>query len=847
MNNSSDGPAQSERKDFDDGANALWSLYGEEARTYDEALFQGILAEMNGVPTFAGLFAAVLTSFLVDSLKDLQPDPAQQSVYYQQQSVAMLAQISQQIAYIAPQVSISFDPPPPYPEFETSTIPVLVNSMWLLGLVASLFAALLATFVQGWVRSYMEALQKYDHPLKRARFRQFFFQGSQSTQLAARTVPYLIQLSFFLFFVGLIISLFNTDITTAISTTSYICVYGLYSSYNTYTSLRHPDLLYQTPYSDSLPLIIQIFTLSFLRRHSPFKGFTIFKTRQEQVVMAERDERKDRDVRAIRWLINRKAANADMELLVLAIPGSFNTEWGQDVWKRVSSPAHDTPEHPMGHSATSNQLSLTSLSSQLPEGATIDTMARSVRYLFETCNNHSHFENEEARRRRIRVCVEATASLVCCVGYHLDLFGDVGKLVSEIGQIDKVSQSLTTTSDTSFILRWMCLSLVEIQRILGRNRLKVLAGSAEIGLARFQSEHGQPEAEREEGAQRIDECLKAAWESVEDLRRAFEPWTQKKSKEQVERILLTHEQQISDLERIKSEADGIEDVDRQISLYQDAMDDATHGLMRQLPGVSLDEPHRSETFLLRDTFNTPTTGSAPVTPQLILPGKQLQALAKLGLQLRKVLREQVEGYDEVLEDLKSVDQVPTSLRQPNGLMKRQLWRLQDVRDGGGLGSSAELFFLSLRPFLSISSLDKSNSVFYTGTFKVITSHWEESKQSVGTHCILLNIICDLIIPGRGTLSDFSCPKSITAILLDTVGKVLDGYTGHDEHIREAVREIESANLGENIRDGPGVRGVEDGEPIRMDRRELRRRALETFSRFRSNPEHPEPVVAVIVG
>ncbi|KAH9051800.1 hypothetical protein EDB87DRAFT_1547184, partial [Lactarius vividus] len=90
----------------------------------------------------AGLFAAVLTSFLVDSLKNLQPDPAQQSVYYHQQSVAMLAQISQQIASIAPQVSPSSD--------------ILVNGFWLLGLVCSLSAALFATLVQEWVRSYMQ-------------------------------------------------------------------------------------------------------------------------------------------------------------------------------------------------------------------------------------------------------------------------------------------------------------------------------------------------------------------------------------------------------------------------------------------------------------------------------------------------------------------------------------------------------------------------------------------------------------------------------------------------------------------------------------------------------------------
>ncbi|KAH8989935.1 hypothetical protein EDB86DRAFT_2941597 [Lactarius hatsudake] len=126
-------------------------------------------------------------------------------------------------------------------------------------------------------------------------------------------------------------------------------------------------------------------------------------------------------------------------------------------------------------------------------------------------------------------------------------------------------------------------------------------------------------------------------------------------------------------------------------------------------------------------------------------------------------------------------------------MKRQLWRLQDLRDGGGLGFTVELFFLSLRQVLSIPSSHESNSIFYIGTFKILTSHWEVSKESLGTQHILLNIICDLIIRGRGAFSDFSYPESITAILLDTVGRMLQGYQSLDEHIRDAVREIESVD------------------------------------------------------
>ena len=101
--------ALKERKDFDDGANALWSLYSKEAQTHDEALFQSVSADMGGVPTFVrlvrrlefnftylrpcrpGLFVAVHTPFLVDSLQNSQPGPAHQAVYYHEQRVAMPA------------------------------------------------------------------------------------------------------------------------------------------------------------------------------------------------------------------------------------------------------------------------------------------------------------------------------------------------------------------------------------------------------------------------------------------------------------------------------------------------------------------------------------------------------------------------------------------------------------------------------------------------------------------------------------------------------------------------------------------------------------------------------------
>ena len=632
----------------------------------------------------------------------------------------------------------------------------------------------------------------------------------------AKQVPRLIHVSLLLFFLGLCDSMLNTNTTVGVTTIIPICLCGIFYLYNASTRLEDLQSPYKTRFLRPMwvliqtyqrrfrdlqwrrPRAIEVLIQSYRRRFRDRKPCTAttFDPFREEVVMEE-EARKSRDVRAIRWLVDNTTVNAEMEPFVLAIPGTFNTEWGREVWMKVSDERQSDPntlEPQTGPPPARGLAPLLPHSSRFPEGTAGDTICRCVRNLFETCENHSYFENEEARRRRMRACVEAAASLVCCIKFQLDWFGDVGKLVSEIGRIEKINQSPTTTSDHSFIIRWTCLSLVSVQQILSSKRLQVLAGYAVSGLARSRSEYGQPDEVARRSAERVEESLKTSWKLVEELREAFEPWTQKRTREQVEEILRNHERQISELERIQVETRGMEDVDWRISLYQDAMDEATYRLARQLPGVSFDKLHRSESFLISDTFNTQATDSAPVIPQLIFPIQQIQALARLALKLREVLEGQAaDGHKEVLESLKSVDRVPDLLRRPNGLMNRQLWRLQDLRDGDGRGFTIELFFLSLRRLLSIPSLHEANSVFFNGAFEIMTSRLEESKDSIGTQRVLLNIICDLIIQGRGVFSDFSYPDPITAMLVDTVGNMLRWYTGPSEHIRDAVREIENVD------------------------------------------------------
>ena len=755
----------------------------------------------------AGLFSAVLTSFLVQSIQALQPNPVQQSVYYQQQSLAMLVQISQQMASIAPQFPIPSTPPPPYLSPSPSSSDVLVNICWIVSLVCSLSAALLAILIQQWVRSYMQVFQLYDHPLKRARFRQFFFEGAKGMPALAELVPGLIHLSLFLFFVGLSDSMLGIHKAVGVSTVVPICFCGSFYLYSVLAPAWNPQSPYRNPFSLLILYVIHSIR-QFYNHRSLRTGYTRkdMEEDREELVMEKAEERKGRDVRAIQWLVDNTTVNVETEPFVLAIPGSFDTEWGLEVWREVSGSSNI--DSSTGRTPAGSQVSFRPSS---PDSPAVFTISRCVRYLFETCNNHNYFENNDARHRRMRACIEAAVSLICRIGFQLEWFGEISGLVSEIGHIEQINKSPTSGSDPSFIKNWTCLSLMATPQSLTNSQVRMLARLAVGGLGRYQSTFGKSDEAAYKNAQAIDSYLEKAWEHLDDLRRAFESSGRERTREQVEDIR-AHETQISELERI-----GIslkEEVDWRVYLLQDAIDNASHRLTRQLPGVSFSEFKRADPSL-SEVFNFPFVGTTPFAPRFIFPGQQIQALAKMCLKLHEILSGGGNESDNaVLESLKILDKIPTPLHQRNNLMTRQLWRLQDLRDGGGLGFTLELFFLAFKQLLSTSAAQDSDQVFFCGTFKVITSRWTDSKDSLGTQNIVLNLACDLIIPGRGVFSDFEYPGYITDTLFELIEVMLRGSTG--SHIDDVRQELE-----------------EDGLKKRMDMdMRLRRKALKTIPQSR---------------
>jgi hypothetical protein len=795
------------------------------------------------------LFSAALTAFIIDRSQGIQQTPAQQSAHFQKQSALLLNQISQQLSSLGAQASISPNISLADPAVNASASDVRVNIYWFLSLVFSLFAALLATLVQGWARDYMQIFKRYSNPRKLARIRQYLHEGVESWYMSAtaEAVPGLVHISLFLFFIGLADFLLNTYGVVGILTLVPITFCAALYIISTISQVKDPRSPYRTSFSRFV-----WYCYSWKRRRWPKDRFGKAKKQmfpnieheQMELAMEENDARKRRDERAIGWMVKTLRGDDEMESFALGIPGSFNTEWGQEVWASATGitkygPTNGNSVAPVttrdssraayesygglpGPDAASGRhvqflrpLSPRrqhSISPSLPPVG-LEDLSKRVRHLFETCNNRGAFVNLDDWRKRSRACVETAASFVFCMDAELRWFGEIGKLLSDLGDAEETRKFSETGLNRSFTLRWTCLSLVAIRHMLNTERLKEYAGGTIATLA-LQKDVDDDSVDTDvlalNNARRIDEHSATAWDCVERLYRACGRFREpNKAVEEVE-AMLRHD--ASKLEDIQGETDGMGPIDKSILALQNEMDKVTHGLTRQLPGVAFDTL-TGPTHLM-DFFDFL---SDPVQPQLIYLRQRLQGLCLLG--------QEQQGIREVV--LETIEKIRTSPRLFVGrhrLMERQLWRLQDICVGGAFGFTLELYFLTVRKLLSsTASPSREFTPFCVGAFKAITYDWENYKDSVGTQQIILNLVCDIAVRDRGIFSNYRYPDCITEQLLELLGDVV--YECANFHLEEARREL---------RDVKWTHG--DSDPTFK----FRRSALETIEKHYAPPQAHHP-------
>ena len=813
----------------------------------------------------AGLFSAALTSFLADSTNNLQVDPAQQMVYYQQQNVALLAQISKQVASITPQIAIPSTPPPPYPAFSPDPSDVRVNVFWFMSLIFSLSAALLATLVQQWVRDYMHVFQRYSNPLKSVRLRQYLYEGAEGwyMPMVAESVPGLVHVSLFLFFLGLGDSLLSINTTVGVTAIMQITIFGLLYVLSMFAPVINPQSPFQSPFSGLIWYLKQkLHPRHYLDRTSGGSLKAVSSTLsqgQMQLAMEENDGRKDRDVRAIRWLIDNRTEDDEMESFVIALPGSFTSKWGIDVWRKVSEVKqyedtdvmpndltarlrsdedlrmsgsvlhhhHSPPFQRTRHhfniirslrrifgTRNAHDVMLTQSMSRLPSDGqahsdpfahqhpAIRDLCERVRHLVMTCGDLNVFTNKELWLQRARGCVETAASLVFCADIKPELFGDLVRLLDPLSNLLGTGAS-SITAPGLFIARINCLSFVVVNQQLeaaNHGMIKLHAQLAIDSLSRVILEkdierinNGNSDEDALRNARRIDEYFEAAREiCVYGLRDVFNSSEVGMMKEILTR---NHQADISLLERIAHAADQVAHVDRAIFNAQGFILVFAKCLIATILGVHIDafEPDK---LLQPEKFFNPTTNSY-FSPQFIFLHQRLRLLCSYSSVLRGIIDGRGNGtYKEIHSSLKILwGEADTHNRKWAGvhrrhLMVRQLWRLQDLRDGGGFGYWVELFFLVVFQLVTIPLSPDNLSVLILGMFRKITSNWRQHKHSIATQRVILNLVCDLAIPDRGLLSNHVVPSYATDEFLVLLENMLEGQSG--SHIDEATMELEDA-------------------------------------------------------
>ncbi|KAJ7926920.1 hypothetical protein B0H13DRAFT_1571834, partial [Mycena leptocephala] len=217
----------------------LWAVYVSEAEKYDKGLVESWKSDMEGLLIFAALFSSILTAFLIESYKSLNPDSGDVTVQ-------LLSQISQQL--VASANSSAYIVPPPT-LFKPSASSLICNALWFISLGFSLACALIATFVQQWARDFLHKADMCSAPLIRASIFSYLYYGLKRFQMhtVVEIIPLLLHGSLLLFFCGLIAFLIPVNIAmTAIAATVLGIVAVVYSTV-TLLPVRYLDCPYRTP------------------------------------------------------------------------------------------------------------------------------------------------------------------------------------------------------------------------------------------------------------------------------------------------------------------------------------------------------------------------------------------------------------------------------------------------------------------------------------------------------------------------------------------------------------------------------------------------------------------------
>ncbi|PVF92405.1 hypothetical protein CPB86DRAFT_877906 [Serendipita vermifera] len=169
---------------------AVWKIYNHKASEVDREMIKDWNDSLNTLLIFTALYSAVLTAFIIESMKLLEEDPAKTTR-------DILLVLSRQLA------NGSFPPFEPT-VYQIPQYAIIVNGLFFTSLSCALIAALLAVLALQWVANYDMGLNT-SLPEKRALQRHMRLMGIRKCKMSEliASLPILIFIALFLFFIGI--------------------------------------------------------------------------------------------------------------------------------------------------------------------------------------------------------------------------------------------------------------------------------------------------------------------------------------------------------------------------------------------------------------------------------------------------------------------------------------------------------------------------------------------------------------------------------------------------------------------------------------------------------------------
>ncbi|PBK83104.1 hypothetical protein ARMGADRAFT_873450, partial [Armillaria gallica] len=181
----------------------VWKTYENESRIRDANMVEESRDSVDVLLVFAGLFSAVVTTFVAQTSQSLQPDYAAMSASILYESVL----VQRAIANGSSVDSITPSPLNPTISFVPAITDVWVNGLWFTSLFLSLTTALVAVLVKQWLHHYVDIPS--GTPRDRSFIRQFRHTGFEKwhVQVIIGLLPVLMHLALAIFLSGLVIFL----------------------------------------------------------------------------------------------------------------------------------------------------------------------------------------------------------------------------------------------------------------------------------------------------------------------------------------------------------------------------------------------------------------------------------------------------------------------------------------------------------------------------------------------------------------------------------------------------------------------------------------------------------------